>query len=191
MPSPVRKLLLKVYWQAKALREDLQDYLSEIIGFLPSHFVRAMLYQVVCGVKLGRFSSIHRRCRMYHPSHVWIGENTVINYGVLLDGRRGLIIGDNVSISEGTAILTLGHDLDDPDFTLKGGQVVISDRVFIGSYARILPGVILGEGAVVGVGSVVTKDVAPYTVVGGAPARYIRDRSRDLRYTLHYRKRLG
>jgi maltose O-acetyltransferase len=128
---------------------------------------------------------------MYRPNQIVIGDHSVINYGVLLDGRGGLNIGDNVSISEGTIILTMGHDIDAPDFRLKGGRVMIDDYVFIGSYTRILPGVTVGEGAVVGVGSVVTKDVDPYTVVGGVPARYIRDRSQDLSYQLHHRKRFG
>jgi putative colanic acid biosynthesis acetyltransferase WcaF len=191
MPGPVKRRLLSVYWPMKAFKEDLQDFLSELIGGIPSHAVRHLLYRTLCGVRVGRSSSIHRKCRMYHPFHIRIGDHSVINYGVLLDGRRGLAIGNNVSISEGCVLLTLGHDVDDPDFTPEGAQVTIGDYAFIGSYSRILPGVTLGEGAVVGAGAVVTRDVAPYTVVGGVPARYIRDRSRDLRYQLNHRKRFG
>jgi acetyltransferase-like isoleucine patch superfamily enzyme len=128
---------------------------------------------------------------MYHPFKIVIGSHSVINFGVLLDGRRGLHIGNNVSISEGTVLLTLGHDIDDAFFAERGAPITICDFVFVGSYARILPGVTVGEGAVVAVGAVVTQDVAPYTVVGGVPARHIRDRSRDLRYQLSHRKRFG
>ena len=142
-------------------------------------------------MRVGKDSSIHRRCRMYAPFRIRIGDHTVVNYGVLLDGRRGLRIGNNVSVSGGSAILTLGHDVDDSDFALKGAQVTICDYVFVGSYARILPGVTVGEGAVVAAGAVVTRNVAPYTVVGGVPARHIRDRAQHLTYQLQHRKRFG
>jgi acetyltransferase-like isoleucine patch superfamily enzyme len=112
----------------------------------------------------------------------------VINKGVILDGRRGLTIGDNVSISEQAILYTLQHDLDDPDFSVIGGPVTIEDYVFIGARSITLPGVHLGEGAAVAAGAVVTKDVAPYTVVGGIPARPIRERVRGLRYMLDYRR---
>jgi maltose O-acetyltransferase len=142
-------------------------------------------------MSIGQGSSIHRHCRVYKPTQVKIGRNTVVNYGVLLDGRGGLDIGDVVSISEGTMILTSSHDVDSPDFAYVCDGVTIGDYAFIGSRAQILPGVTIGEGAVVGAGAVVTRDVAPYTVVGGVPARYIRDRARNLSYRLHHRKPFG
>ena len=125
-----------------------------------------------------------------HPA-VQIGANTVINRDVLLDGRMGLVIGDNVSVSEGVAIFTLEHDPNSPDFANRGAPVRIADRAFIGARAIILPGVTVGEGAVVAAGAVVTHDVPPYTIVGGVPARPIGERRRDLSYTLDYRKFLG
>lgn len=128
---------------------------------------------------------------MYFPHRITIGKNSIINYGVLLDGRRKIFIGNNVSISEGVVILTLSHDIDDPYFSLEGGEAVIEDYVFIGSYALVLPGVTIGRGAVVGAGSVVTNNVDPYTVVGGNPARFIRDRKSNFSYKLDYKKRFG
>ena len=65
--------------------------------------------------------------------------------------------------------------------------IVIGDRVWIGMNATVLGGVTIGEGAVVAAGSVVTKDVPPFTVVGGVPARPIKDRERELTYRLAYR----
>jgi len=64
---------------------------------------------------------------------------------------------------------------------------VIHDHVWIGARAIICPGVTIGEGAVVAAGAVVTQDVEPYTIVGGNPARYIKDRTRDLVYRTRYR----
>lgn len=191
LPRPIKRFLLACYWALKALAEDGQDYSAEIVGHVPVHALRLWWYQHICRVQLGKHSSIHRCCRMYHPYRIKIADHSVINYGVLLDGRRSLCIGNNVSISEGTVILTLGHDVDNPSFALKGAPVMIQDYVFVGSYARILPGVTIGEGAVVAAGAVVTHDVAPYTIVGGVPARYIRSRPRNLTYQLEHRKRFG
>ena len=136
-------------------------------------------------------TSIHRNCRFYRPGGVSIGAHTVINRDVLLDGRSGLRIGDNVSISEGSQILTLEHDPNSPSFEWSGAPVIIGDRVFLGARAIILPGMTVGEGAVVAAGAVVTHDVPPYTIVGGVPARPIGERRRDLAYSLDYRKFLG
>jgi len=191
LPKSIRPFIHRQYWRLKALDQDLNDYGCELVAYIPSHAIRLGWYHYVSNMRIGAGSSVHRKCRIYHPRNIQIGRNSVINYGVLLDGRGGLSIGNNVSVSEGTAIITLSHDIDDKDFSLVGAPVTIGDRVFVGSYARILPGVVLGEGAVVASGSVVTRDVAPHIVVGGVPARYIRDRTQDLRYELDHRKRFG
>ena len=191
LPRPVKRWLLARYWSLKALAEEWQDYSTELVGHIPSHAFRVGWYRHICRMRVGSGSSIHRRCRMYRPYRITIGDHTVINYGVLLDGRGGLSIGDNVSVAEGAVILTMGHDVDDPGFAFRSDPVTIEDYVFVASYARILPGVVIGEGAVVAACAVVTRDVEPYTVVGGVPARYIRDRTRGLTYELQYRKVFG
>lgn len=116
-----------------------------------------------------------------------VGKNSVINFGCYLDNRRGIYIGNNVGIAHNTKIYTLGHDLDDPEFGTKGAPVHIKDNVFIFSNAMIMPGVTISEGAVVLAGSVVTKDVEPWTIVGGNPAKKIRDRKREINYSSVYR----
>jgi len=191
VPGSIKMFLLKRYWPLKEFSDYLVEYLLELGGFIPVHSLRLLILKGIGRVEIGTGSSVHRRCRVYRPEKVAIGDHSVINRDVLLDGRSGLQIGNNVSISEGTVILSLGHDIDDPDFALKGERVVIKDYVFIGSYSRILPGVTIGEGAVVGVGSVVTKDVDPYVVVAGVPACTIRERRRPLRYFPDYRKPFG
>ena len=144
-------------------------------------------YLRLFGIRLGGGTSIHRRCKFFHVGKLSVGNNTVINFGCYLDNRRGITIGNNVGIAHNTKIYTLGHDLDDPQFTTKGAAVTIKDNVFIFSNTLIMPGVNIGEGAIVLAGSVVTKNVEPWTIVGGNPAKKIRERSREIDYKQIYR----
>ena len=126
-------------------------------------------------------------CRFLNGRKIHLGERNVINFGCLLDGRRYEIhIGNDVSIGPEATILTLGHDPQSPDFADRGGDVVIGERVWIGYRAIILPGVTIGDGAVVAAGAVVTKDVEQYSIVAGAPAKKIKDRNRNLKYGLSF-----
>jgi maltose O-acetyltransferase len=126
-------------------------------------------------------------CRFLNGRKVFLGKRNVVNHGCLFDGRRYIIrVGDDVSIGPEAAILTVGHDPQSPDFADQGGEVNIGNRVWIAYRAIILPGVTIGEGAVIAAGAVVTKDVAPFVIVAGSPARKIGERNRELRYELHY-----
>lgn len=186
IPLWIKQLLNNAYW----LAYDTRDYVCEVVGWLPSNRLRCLFWRGL-GVEIGKHTSIHRNCRFYRPSHVIIGGNTIVNRDVLLDGRRGLYVGDNVSISEGTLIFTLEHDPNSLDFTSRGDEVRLEDYVFVGARAIILPGITISRGGIVAAGAVVTHDVAPYTIVAGVPAQVIGVRSRELRYTLNYRKFLG
>lgn len=145
-------------------------------------------YLRLFGIQFGGGKScIHRKCTFFHVGKMSVGKDTVINFGCYLDNRRGIYIGNNVGIAHNTKIYTLGHDLNDPKFATKGAPVHIEDDVFIFSNAMVMPGVTIGEGAIVLAGSVVTKDVEPWTIVGGNPAKKIRERSRDIDYKQIYR----
>ena len=103
-----------------------------------------------------------------------------------LDGRVGVVVGNNVNVSFQTCILSLHHDHNAPTFPAIGGVVTIQDHAWIGARATLLPGVTIGEGAVVAAGAVVARDVAPYEVVGGVPARKIGERNRDIQYLTRF-----
>jgi acetyltransferase-like isoleucine patch superfamily enzyme len=104
-----------------------------------------------------------------------IGDHTFINSGVSIGVQKLVRIGKNVAIGNYSLIL-------DSDFHVPGDHtrwpeakpVIIEDDVWLASRVTILKGVTIGQGAVVAAGAVVTKDVAPYTLVGGVPARLIR-----------------
>lgn len=104
-----------------------------------------------------------------------IGENVFINSGCKFQDQGGLVIGDDVLIGHNVVIATLNHNPDpDKRGNLMPLPVKIEDKVWIGSNATVLPGVTIGEGAIVAAGAVVTKDVSPRSVVGGVPAKFIK-----------------
>jgi maltose O-acetyltransferase len=180
--------LRRAYAGSMSVWGDLRLYLLALVGSIPSHAIRNFFYRRA-GVKLARTSSIHAKARFFCPEGLRIGHYSTIGDRAFLDGREGITIGDCVNIAADLRIYTREHDIDSPDFAEVGGPVVIEDYVYIGTRAMILPGVRIGRGAVVASGAVVTKDVPPFILVGGVPARAIRERSRDLRYKVGYAKR--
>jgi len=183
LPGRLKRIASQLWrnWQGLVL------YLATLVGWLPSHGVRLWLYRHVFGVHIGHGSTIHWQCRFFDPARVTIGNHTLIGNNAFLDGRAGLYIGNNVVTASEVAIYTAQHDIDDPEFGIVYEPVVVEDYVYIGPRAIILPGVRIGRGSAVGAGSVVTKDVAPHVLVGGVPARYLRDRSCELGYEPHLR----
>ena len=177
---------------------DFWVYLATLTGYIPSHTIRLFLYRTIFRIKVGHDTAIHWRAEFNQPAGISIGHNTVIGNDAFLDGRAKqflryrkeigypLKIGNNVSIAGEVRIYTMEHDIDDPNFAEVGAPVSIEDYTVIGTRVTILPGVTVGKGAVVASGAVVTKDVAPYTVVGGVPAQFIKNRTKDLRYTLKF-----
>lgn len=115
-----------------------------------------------------------------------VGKNCTVNYDCYLDNRAGIRIGDNVNISHNTRIYTLGHDIDDPMSCLVGKPVLIEDNAWIFPNVMVMPGVTIGTGAVVYPGSVVTRNVAAYSIVGGNPAKHIRFRNNTIRYNADF-----
>jgi acetyltransferase-like isoleucine patch superfamily enzyme len=163
-------------------------FLANMAGHINIHAVRHCLYRHLFGVKLPESSIIYCKCRFFDPWGVHLGNNSIVGDHAFLDGRMGLYIGNNVNIAGESRIYTLEHDIASATFASAGGPVVIKDWVYIGTRVTILPGVTLGEGVVVASGAVVTKDVPPWTMVGGVPARYIKTRP-VVKYVLDTRNR--
>lgn len=107
---------------------------------------------------------------------VTIGEGCLIETRHWSSEPYLVTIGNHVQLTRGVSIHTHGGGNSirwkNPDFDVFG-KVLIEDWAYIGCYAQIMPGITIGEGALVAGGSVVTKSVAPHTVVGGNPAKYI------------------
>ena len=156
--------------------------------YFPSFYVRHFLLRYLYGLRMGKRTNIHMGVRVLSPQRIRIGNNSVVLFDCILDGRCGLQIGNCVDISYQANIFTLQHDMDDPDYGTKGGQVTVEDYAVVGGRSTVLPGVTIGRGAVVASGAVVTNDIPPYAIVGGVPAQFIRQRNPDLRYRLSYRR---
>lgn len=151
-------------------------WLSDVIGWIPSHTIRRGLYTHLFRARIHHTATIMRFAAVFSPWNLSIGKNVQIGRRGFFDARRGVTIGDDVAIGDNVQIWTEEHDTASPDFAIVGGPVSIERLVYFGTSVIVLPGVTVGEGAVVASGAVVTKDVRPWTVVGGVPAKHIRNR---------------
>lgn len=138
------------------------------------------------GMRLGKGSFLSKRLYITNPNRVTIADGTHLNLGVHLDARGGITIGSGVSVSFGVRIITGSHDVNSPSFRGIFTPITIGDNVWIGANAVILQGVAIGQGAVVAAGAVVTKDVPPYAIVGGVPARTLGKRNSQLDYVCEW-----
>ena len=163
---------------------DAQLYFLWVIGYIPFFTIRGLSYRL-CGIQIGRGSVIHMGARFFLPKNIKIGQGTILGDHIFLDGRAKLTIGNHVDIASEVMIYNSEHDLTSETMKAREEAVTIGDYVFIGPRAVILPGVSIGEGAVIAAGAVVTKNVAPKMVVGGVPAKEIGPRQiNELNYRL-------
>tara|TARA_Y100000588_G_scaffold373868_2_gene448235 strand:- start:5023 stop:5508 length:486 start_codon:yes stop_codon:yes gene_type:complete len=138
--------------------------------------------------------------RLLHPERISIGDDVMFMYGVYLSPAGSeitigsnthfapygvlygpLTIGDNVAVAAHVVFASIGHGYDRTDIPMveqpaQKKEIVIEDDVWIGANAVVIGGVTVGTGSIVGAGAVVTKDVPPFSVVGGTPAEVIRNR---------------
>jgi len=135
--------------------------------------LRYFILRKVYGVSFGKEVYIYNNIEYRNPRKLVIEGNNSIGNHVLLDARKGLTIKKGAVIASHVLIWTLHHDYNSHDFHTVGASVEIGEYSWICSRAIILPGVKIGKAAVVASGAVVTKDVEPFTVVGGIPAKKI------------------
>jgi maltose O-acetyltransferase len=168
----------------------LRDYvLNHVVNRIPLAALRMRAYKAF-GVRLAdhRSGMIMLHTEIWAPRRLEIGAHYSIGSRCVLDARGGITIGDVVNIGSGVTLQTAKHLVDSPTFASTEEPISVGDHAWIAEGARVLGGVAIGEGAVVTAGAVVTSDVAPFTVAGGVPARYLRDRTRDLQYRHGYRR---
>ena len=128
------------------------------------------------GVKMGWPSGIAKTTTMIHPWLLTVGHHSMIGERVRIYNLGPITIGDHTVISQDVSLCAGTHDYTDPAFPLVRSRISIGNGVWICAEAFIGPDVTIGDGAVVGARAVVTKDVSPWTVVAGNPAKFIKKR---------------
>lgn len=124
---------------------------------------------------------VDKSFRMFPPfysdcgKNIHIGKNVFINSGYHFQDQGGIMLGDGTLIGHNVVLATLNHDCDPQKRAdLIPASIVIGKNVWIGANATVLPGVRIGDGAIIAAGAVVTKDVPENTIVGGIPAKTIK-----------------
>lgn len=178
----------KIIKRLQAIDLEFEMMVLRYVGHIPLHHVRRFFYRLG-GMKIGRGSTIHCGAVFYDSRNITIGKDTIVGENAVLDGRAKLVIGDHVDIASEVMIYNSQHNIHSEHFAAVESAVeepvVIEDYVFIGPRVIILPGITVGKGAVVGAGAVVTKNVEPFTIVGGVPAQKIGERkNKDPHYIL-------
>lgn len=140
------------------------------------------LFLSVQGAKVGSNVTFYPGIKISPGRNLELGDNVDLAWGVLITTRGGVSIGDRSLIGYNTQIFSANHKVPlDKGMIFYSGHdfapVQIGTDVWIGAGCIILPGVTIGEGAVVAAGSVVTKDVEPYSIVAGVPAKLIKFRN--------------
>ena len=137
-------------------------------------------------IHIGKNSSVAANAVL--QGNIQIGENTSVQYNTLMTGygkpgnSKGLIkIGNNVRIAPNVMMISANHVFENPDIPIReqGMEVkpiTIEDDVWVAGRVNIIAGVTIGKGSVIGAGSVVTKDIPPYSVAVGVPAKVIKER---------------
>ncbi len=138
--------------------------------------------------KIGKNVLIAQPSDISGMDKISIGNNNYIGKNSVISGEGGLIIGNNCSISSELLIYTWNHDYKNSNVLPFSKErifkpVIIEDNVWIGRRVTIAPGVKIGEGSIIGIGSVVTKDVPKLSIVGGNPAKLIGQRD-EKKYNL-------
>ena len=136
------------------------------------------------GAQLGENVYMFGSSEVLAPFRLVISGNCHIGRYCQIDARGDIHVGTNVVIAGHCLLITADHDPEDSGFAGRVGSITIADRVWMGSRSIILRGVTIGEGAVVASGAIVTRDVPPWSIVAGVPAKVIGKRSTDQTYEI-------
>lgn len=141
----------------------------------PLRFVRNMLLRIF-GAKMPLDCLVYPSCMIWAPWNLEVGKYSCIGPDTRLYNKNKIVIRDNAVVSQGAYLCTASHDITNPKHALITAPIIIENRAWVAADAFIGMGVTVGEGAVVGARAAVFKNVEPWTVVGGNPAKFIKNR---------------
>jgi acetyltransferase-like isoleucine patch superfamily enzyme len=154
------------------------NLLFGLLELLPQ-FLRRIFFKAMFR-RLGAPGLIDYKTYFRYPSKMSIGHHSYINHGCCFYGSslKGveIVIGDDVALGPHVKIFTATHDYSTIDLKDVAESVTVEDNAWVGGGTIILPGVTIGRGAIIGAGSVVTKDIPAFSVAVGNPARVVRTR---------------
>lgn len=128
------------------------------------------------GARIAQTANVYSSAKVYYPKNLTMGNYSCLASNVDCYNVAPIVIGDNVTVSQGAYLCTASHDITDPLNRLITAPIVIEEQAWVAAEAYVGMGVRIGEGAVVGARSAVFKDVESWTVVGGNPAKFIKKR---------------
>lgn len=128
------------------------------------------------GAKIAPTAVVYSSARVYYPANLVMEAYSCLASEVDCYNVALVRIGANTTVSQGAYLCTASHDITDPLNPLITAPIVIADQAWVAAGAFVGMGVTIGQGAVVGARAAVFKDVAPWTVVGGNPAKEIKKR---------------
>lgn len=128
------------------------------------------------GAKIGS-GGFHASVRVWAPWHLEVGNDVYVDSGVYLYNPYGIRMGDRCIVSFGACLCTASHDYQHPSLPLIGRPITLANDIWIAAKAFVAPGVEIGDGAVVGACAVVARNVEPWTVVAGNPAKFVKTRT--------------
>lgn len=185
------------------MQKDLEDVLIALLAWIPTRagmavrllwrplfgscgavrFGAGLTLQGCANMHLSNGVRVGKHCQLYaEDGELRMEESSSVSPGSIIDASSGkIVIGRHVAIGPQTIIRSSNHKYDRLDVPImfqghERGEVIIEEDVWIAANCTITPGVRIGTGAIVGAGACVTKDVQPYSIVGGVPARVIGSR---------------
>ena len=174
--------IVKMTFKNMNIKNSLFESLVKFMDIFPiignkfrGEIVKAFMHK--CGENLNIYPHVH----IENIQNLKCGDNVYFNRNTWINAYGGITIGNNVLIGPSVIIHSANHKIPTKKDQILGSghqknPVIIGNDIWIGANALILPGVRIGDGCVIGAGSVVTKNVEPYSIVGGNPAKKIRDR---------------
>jgi putative colanic acid biosynthesis acetyltransferase WcaF len=128
------------------------------------------------GAEIGHDVNVYPSATIYFPWNLTVGDHSAIGEGAMIYNLGPITIGESVTVSQGAHLCAGTHDHTDPAMPLLKPPIEVGDQAWICADAFVGPGVTVGTGAVVGARGVAVKDVEPWMIVGGNPARPIKRR---------------